>query len=179
MKFLAARVFYCDGLNTLFAFGGIYAAGTFGMKLDEVLWFGIAMNVAAGLGALVFSTADDKFGSKLTVIIGLASIILIAGLLVMVSSVYLFWAFALILGVFVGPVQAASRTMMAHFAKPEQAAEMFGLFALSGKITSFLGPAVLAFVTLSFDSQRIGMATILIFLLVGLVILSRVKIPRP
>ncbi len=178
-KFLAARLFYCDGLNTLFAFGGIYAAGTFGMELDEVLWFGIAMNVAAGLGALVFSAADDKFGSKLTVIIGLASIILIAGLLVLVSSVYLFWAFALILGVFVGPVQAASRTMMAHFAKPEQAAEMFGLFALSGKITSFLGPAVLAFVTLSFDSQRIGMATILIFLLVGLVILSRVKIPRP
>ena len=97
-KFLAARLFYCDGLNTLFAFGGIYAAGTFGMELDEVLWFGIAMNVAAGLGALVFSAADDKFGSKLTVIIGLASIILIAGLLVLISSVYLFWALALILG---------------------------------------------------------------------------------
>ena len=177
MKFLAARVFYCDGLNTLFAFGGIYAAGTFGMKLDEVLWFGIAMNVAAGLGALVFSAVDDKIGSKTTVIIGLAAIILIAALLVWISSVYLFWALALSLGIFVGPVQAASRTMMAYLAEPERAAEMFGLFALSGKITSFLGPAVLAFVTLSFDSQRVGMATILIFLLVGLVILTRVKIP--
>ena len=177
MKFLAARVFYCDGLNTLFAFGGIYAAGTFGMKLDEVLWFGIAMNVAAGLGALVVSAVDNKIGSKITVIIGLAAIILIAALLVWISSLYLFWTLGLILGIFVGPVQAASRTMMAYLAEPERAAEMFGLFALSGKITSFLGPAVLAFVTLSFDSQRVGMATILIFLLVGLVILTRVKIP--
>ena len=178
MKFLAARVFYCDGLNTLFAFGGIYAAGTFGMKLDEVLWFGIAMNFAAGLGALVVSAVDDKIGPKATVIISLAAIIFIAALLVLISSVYLFWALALILGIFVGPVQAASRTMMAHLTEPERAAEMFGLFALSGKITSFLGPAVLAFVTLSFDSQRLGMATILIFLLVGLVILTRVRLPE-
>jgi UMF1 family MFS transporter len=69
--FLIARMIYTDGLNTLFAFGGIYADGTFGMTFDEILVFGIILNVAAGLGAAAFAWIDDWIGPKRTVIIAL------------------------------------------------------------------------------------------------------------
>ena len=61
-RFLLARLFYTDGLNTLFAFGAIYAAGVFGMGFEEILAFGIALNVAAGLGAAGFGLVEDRGG---------------------------------------------------------------------------------------------------------------------
>ncbi|MGE0719038.1 MAG: MFS transporter, partial [Alphaproteobacteria bacterium] len=87
-----------------------------------------------------------------------------------------FWVFGLALGIFVGPAQAASRTLMAHLAPPDRESEMFGLFALSGKITAFMGPAALAWATLAFDSQRAGMATILVFFVIGFAILATVRV---
>ena len=77
-----------------------------------------------------------------------------------------------------GPVQAASRSLMAHLAPTELRTEMFGLYALSGKVTSFAGPAVLAWATLAFESQRAGMATIIAFFAVGFVLMAFVAAPR-
>ena len=89
-----------------------------------------------------------------------------------------FWLFALPLGIFMGPAQAASRSLMAHIAPANLRTEMFGLFAFSGKATAFMGPFVLGTVTVLADSQRAGMATIVIFLAVGLLILiAKVRDP--
>ncbi len=81
------------------------------------------------------------------------------------------------LGVFFGPAQAASRSLMARLAPTGMEAEMFGLYALSGKATAFLGPLLLAWATTAFDSQRAGMATVLIFLVTGFVLLIPLKEP--
>ena len=176
-RFLAARLLYIDGLNTLFAFGGIYAAGTFGMTVDEIILFGIALNVTAGLGAASFAWVDDWIGSKRTVMISLLGIIVIGTPILFVTSTVAFWVLALCIGVFMGPTQAASRSLMARLAPPDQMTEMFGLFALSGKVTSFVGPAVLAWVTAAFASQRAGMATVIVFMAAGAAILATVKEP--
>jgi len=77
-----------------------------------------------------------------------------------------------------GPAQAASRSLMARLAPPDKLGEMFGLFALSGKITAFLGPAVLAAVTAAFASQRAGMATVLVFICAGAAILMTVRVRK-
>ncbi|MBW7852393.1 MAG: MFS transporter [Rhodospirillales bacterium] len=177
MHFLLARMLFIDGLNTLFAFGGIYAAGTFGMSLAEVIQFGIAMNVTAGLGAAAFGWVDDRIGAKPTIVIALVGLIVFGSALLVVESRLWFWLLGLPLGLFVGPAQSASRSLMAHLAPEALRTEMFGLFALSGKITAFLGPAVLGWVTLAADSQRAGMATIIAFLLAGLLLLLPVKVP--
>lgn len=177
-RFLAARLFYIDGLNTIFSFGGIYAAGTFGMSVAEIIQFGIALNVTAGLGAFAFGWIDDRIGPKWTVLIAVAAIGALAVPLLVVESKTLFWAFAVPLGIFFGPAQAASRSLMARLAPPELQTEMFGLFALSGKITSFVGPAMVAWATAAFASQRAGMATLLILLVVGFCILLTVRVPR-
>ena len=177
-RFLLARMIYTDGLNTLFAFGGIYAAGTFGMGFTEIMVFGIGLNVAAGLGAAVFGWIDDAIGSKRTILISIAALTLFTGAMLMVDTKTLLWVAGLGLSVFVGPAQAASRTMMARLAPEHLRTEMFGLYALSGKATAFLGPALLGWVTVTMDSQRWGMATILAFFAVGAILLLRVREPE-
>jgi len=175
LRFLAARMLYIDGLNTLFAFGGIYAAGTFGMSFDDIIVFGIAMNVAAGLGATAFGWIDDRIGSRNTVLIGLGGMIVFGTAILVIDDVALFWVFGLALSVFFGPVQAPSRTLMTRLAPEHLRAEMFGLFALSGRITAFLGPLVLGWVVLMTGSQRWGMASILLFLIPGLLLMLTVR----
>ena len=89
---------------------------------------------------------------------------------------YWFWAVALLLCIFVGPVQSASRSLMVRLiAHKTSSTEMFGLYALSGKITAFIGPWVLGWVTLASGSQRVGMATVLVFFFVGALLLLPVK----
>jgi len=176
-RYLLARMIYTDGLNTLFAVGGIYAAVTFGMDEIDVLVFGIAINVTAGSGAMAFAWIDDWIGPKRTIVISVSALTVIGGVLLLIESQTVFWVLALLLGLFFGPAQAASRSMMAHLAPPELRAEMFGLYAFSGKATAFVGPALFAAVTQAADSQRAGMATILVFFVVGLVLLMPLRDP--
>lgn len=175
--FLIARMLYTDGLNTLFAFGGIYAAGSFGMAFDEILIFGILLNIAAGLGAAAFAWIDDWIGPKLTVIIALIGLMAFSAAILLVEQKLWFYLLGCGIGVLIGPAQAASRSLMAHLAPAHMRTKMFGLYALSGKATAFVGPALVGWVTLWFDSQRAGMATILAFFLVGLLLLLKVEPP--
>jgi UMF1 family MFS transporter len=176
-RFLLARLVYNDGLNTLFAFGGIYAAGTFGMALDEVLLFGIALNVTAGLGAFGFAFLDDKFGSKPTILVAICGLFVAGTVALLATEKTTFWAVALVIGIFVGPAQSASRTLMARLAPAEQRTEMFGIYALTGKVTAFIGPFLFGTATAWSGSQRAGMATILVMFVVGGLLLLRVREP--
>ena len=173
-RFLLARMLYTDGLTTLFAFGGIYAAGTFRFSFEDLIVFGIGMNIAAGLGAIGFAWLDDGLGSKRVIMISVASLTLLGSSLLIIEDITLFWICSLTLGLFVGSAQSASRSLMARLAPTEMIAEFFGLYALSGKATAFLGPAVLAWATIEFESQRAGMATIILFFLTGLIIMIKV-----
>jgi UMF1 family MFS transporter len=177
-RFLIARLFYTDGLNTLFAFGAIYAAGVHGMGFEEILLFGIAMNVTAGLGAAGFGLIEDRLGAKPTILIALGAMIVLGSLLLLSNDKTLFWALAMALGLFMGPAQAASRTLMAHMAPRAEVTAHFGLFALSGRVTGFLGPAAVALVTQVTDSQAWGLATVIAFLALGAAILAPLRVVR-
>lgn len=177
--YLLARIFTIDGLTTLFAFGGIYAAAAIGLDQQGVLMFGIALNLSAGLGALAASTVEDRIGAQATAIIATLGLAVFGGGILMVHDHAAFWALGLALGVFVGPAQAASRSLMAAMAPPEKRAAWFGLFSLSGRVTGFAGPAALGAVTAATGSLRLGMATIVLFLLVGAGLLARLRLPVP
>jgi len=177
VRFLIASAVYRDGLATLFAVGGLYAAGTFAMSFEQILVVAIGLNVTAGLGAAGFAFIDDRVGSKPTIMVALAGLIGFGVPLLLVSDPRLFIAFALCLGVFVGPAQAASRTLMARLAPDDMETEMFGLYAFTGKAVVFLGPLAFGLVTEAFDSQRAGMATIVAFLAAGGALLWGVREP--
>ena len=133
LKFLIAHMIYIDGLNSLFIFGGIYAAGTFGFTPEEIILFGIAMSISAGIGAIGFAWIDDYFGSKNTILLSLTCLIILLISLLLTHSTAWFWVFALVLGLFLGPIQAASRSLMTHLAPKEHLTKLFGLYAFSGK----------------------------------------------
>ena len=177
-RFLVARMLYADGLATVFAFGGIYAAGTFGMGIDQVMVFGIVLNVTAGAGAFAFAWIDDWLGSKRTIMIALVGLFGCALGAVVATDPSGFWFWGAFLGVFVGPAQAASRTLMARLAPAELRTEFFGLYALSGKATAFAGPFLVATVTAAFESQRLGLSTVLAFFLAGFALLFTVREPK-
>ncbi len=175
--FLVAKMLYIDGLNTIFALGGVYAATRFAMPIDEILRFGIALNVTAALGAFGFSWVDDWVGPKRALVLGNLGLIATSAVVLLASDATGFWIAGLALGVFIGPVQASSRSLMARLSPPGMAAEMFGLYAFSGKATAFLGPILVGWVTLATGSPRLGMATVLPFLIAGLALLALVRPP--
>ena len=171
LRFLIARLIYNDGLNTLFAFGGIYAAGTFGMTTQEIILFAIMLNVSAGIGSFSFGFLDDRLGSKKTVLIAIGGLAIFGIAALLAQEKTTFWVLGVLIGLFVGPAQSASRTLMARLAPPDQRTEMFGLYALSGKLTAFMGPFLFGAATSLFQTQRAGMAMVVVLLTVGGVLL--------
>ena len=175
LKFLVARMLFNDGLITVFAFGGIYAAGTFGMDFQQIIIFGIALNVAAGLGAFLFGFLDDRAGGKATVLISIVFLAVSAILAATARNLTMFWVAAIGIGLFAGPNQSASRSLTARFTPEAKKAQFFGFFAFSGKFTAFFGPLLLGFVTDITKSQRWGVATVVVFFLAGGLILLAVN----
>jgi UMF1 family MFS transporter len=178
VRFLIARMLYTDGLATIFTFGGVYAAGTFGMDQTQVLQFAIALNITSGLGAFAFSWVDDAIGGRNTVLLSLVGLTLSALAILVVMDPLWFWVSGMTLGIFVGPLQSASRSYMARVAPPHLQTQMFGLFAFSGKATAFMGPLLVGWVTAISGSQRWGMSTILAFLLIGFVLMLTIPPAR-
>lgn len=200
LLFLVARMLYADGLAAIFAFGGIYGAAVFGWGALELGLFGIVLTLTGVFGALIGGVLDDRVGSKTVIIVSL--LLLLAGAFGILSVdrdhvLYLsevapkeagsapfsssgervFLAFAILVGLVAAPVQAASRALLARLAPPEKMTQYFGLFAFSGKVTAFLAPLLVAIVTQVSGSQRLGMASIAVFLIAGLVLILGVRAP--
>ena len=178
VKFLVARLFYNEGLVTIFAFGGIYAAGTFGFSVMDVLIFGIAINLAAGVGAIAMGYIDDWFGARRTIMVSIVGLAVAAVVGVMAESAAWFWAVGIVIGIFSGPNQSASRSLMGRYVPPGMENEFFGFFAFSGKLTAFVGPFLLGFVTDVTDSQRAGMSVVIGMFVIGGLLLLLVREPK-
>ena len=174
VKLLIARMIYNDGLVTIFAFGGIYAAGTFGFPFKEIMIFGIVLNVAAGTGALIMGIFDDKLGGKTTIQISNIILTLAVVLAVCAPGKKMFWAAGVLVGFFAGPNQSASRSLLGRFVPREKENQFFGFFVFSGKLTAFFGPLFLGILTQIFNSQRVGVAVVAVFFVIGFLILSKV-----
>jgi UMF1 family MFS transporter len=118
---------------------------------------------------------DDLKGSKETVMLSLLGLLFSGFAILLVQDKAIFIGLAMVLGLFMGPVQSASRTMAARLSAPDQLGQTYGIYSLTGRVVSFFGPASYAFATHMFDSQRAGMATILLFWFVGMVLLWTVN----
>jgi UMF1 family MFS transporter len=170
----------------------------FGWGTIEVGLFGIIIVVTACFGALAGGAIDDKVGSKAVILVALVILIVMSISIVMTDRdtiflidvtpkapgagrfaslpelLYIFFGTAI--GTAAGPLQASSRTLLARLAPPEQIGQFYGLFALSGKLTSFAGPIAVAAVTALTQSQAAGFSVLIVFLVVGTVLLAMVKV---
>lgn len=200
LRFLVARMIYQDGVNALLALGGAFAAVMFGWSITEIGIYGIILNVVAIFGSLAASRIDTAIGSKAVVLIALVLLsIATIGIVSTEPGYTLFGAlslgvddnagifgtaaekayigFGLLIGLAFGPVQASSRSYLARSVSADEAGRYFGLYALSGRATSFLAPFLVATVTAASGSPRLGMAVIILFLAGGLAILLGTPYP--
>lgn len=174
-KLILARMIYNDGLVTIIAMASIYAGAVFDMPLEAVLAMGIALNVAAGIGAFGFGFVDDRIGGKRTIMITLVVLTIAATIGVVTRSVAGFWVAAILIGLMMGPNQSASRSLLARMVPDQKQAEFFGLFAFSGKLSSLLGPLVYGSVVAATGDHKLAMSSIIAFFVVGLVIVAFVR----
>jgi len=175
--FLLASAIFRDGLAGIFHFGAILAASVYGFTAGNVLIFGVAANVFAALGALIAGRFDDRIGPKAVICISLVGLIVSGVILMMLSGNAAFWVLGLLLSLFVRPAQSSSRTFMARLTRPGNEGQAFGLYATTGRAVSFLSPLLFALFRTVFDSDRAGIAGILLVLVVGLLLLLRVRRP--
>lgn len=188
--YLASALFYRDALNALYGFGGLYASGVLGWSIIDIGIFGIVGAVTAMVAAFIGGRMDRAYGPKPVIQVSVVVLILVCCVIVGMTRESL-WGIALdpassvpdtifficgaLIGAAGGALQAASRTMMARHTTPDRATEAFGLYALSGKVASFMSPALIALATMASGSQRIGIAPLIVLFLIGLILLSFVK----
>ncbi|VDC27269.1 MFS transporter [Pseudogemmobacter humi] len=188
--YLGSSLLYRDALNALYAFGGVYASGVLGWSIGQIGIFGIVGAVAAVGAAWLGGRADRAFGPRPVIAFSIVVLILVCLVLVGMTrdGVWgialdpassapdnLFFLCGALIGAAGGSVQAASRTMMVRHTTPERATEAFGLFALSGKVASFIAPAMIALATWASGSQRIGISPLIGLFLLGLILLAFVN----
>jgi UMF1 family MFS transporter len=176
--FLVASAVYRDGLAGVFAFGAIIATGTFAFTSNEVLIFGIAANLVAGVSTIVAGRFDDRFGPRAVILFSLTGLV-VAG----TAAFFLhdagktpFWVFGLMLCAFVGPAQSASRSLLARVTPAGREGEIFGLYATTGRAASFLSPGLWALLIALFGYQYWGILGIVLVLAIGLVLMLLVKV---
>ncbi len=200
LRFLVARMLYQDGVNGLLILGGTFAAGMFGWAIMEIGLYGIMLNVVAIFGNLMAGWVDARAGSKRVVMICLALLLIatlgvvstgpgytLFGLLPLsmtdsggifgtaAEKAYIFYG--LMIGLAFGPVQASSRSYLARSVTLDEAGRYFGIYALSGRATSFMATLAFSLVTYWSGSARFGMATLLFFLVSGFLLLAATPYP--
>lgn len=199
-RYLISRMIYYDGLNAIFAFGGIYIQGQLGWGLLELGLFGILTLIFGVPGSFLGGWLDDRIGSRRTLFLSLGGLLLTTIAIISIGDDKVFFVLPLafpvegdglfaapaewavlgitaLLGIVAGPAQAASRSMVSRLAPPEQIGKYYGLFALSGKATSWAAPVAIATVT-GLTDERLGMLVIPVFIAVGLLLLLRVAEQR-
>lgn len=200
-SFLMSSMFYRDALNALYTFGGIYAAGVLGWSIIQIGIFGILANITGAAGAWLGGIVDQRRGPRL--VVAVSAVILTLCCILVISTTQnevlfipvgdgnsnlpdiIFYVAGAVIGAAGGSLQAASRTLLVDQVQQDKVTEAFGLYALSGRATTFIGPISIAFATAFFaseafglsaqDAQRLGVTPIIVLFVIGLVLLPWVK----
>lgn len=195
MAYLGSSMLYRDALNGMYTFGGLYAGGVLGWSVVDIGVFGIVAVIFGAIFAWIGGRADSWYGPKPVILVSILVLIVAAiGIVLITPNSVLgmavseepvlagrraadlaFYLCGAMVGAAGGVIQAASRTMMVFQANPKRMTEAFGLYALAGKATAFLAPALIAFASYLSGSQRIGVTPVIGLFLIGLILLIWVK----
>ncbi|HHL21318.1 MAG TPA: MFS transporter [Aliiroseovarius sp.] len=188
--YLGSSLFYRDALNGLYTFGGIYALNVLGWSITQVGVFGIVGILSAAVFAWIGGRADRARGPKPVIVFCIVTLILVTIVIVSMTRDQIFglalpegsalpdiimYVCGAVIGAAGGALQASSRSMLVRHCDPDHAAEAFGLYALSGKATAFLAPALVSFFSWYTQSPRLGVSPLIGLFVLGLILLAWVN----
>ena len=168
LQYLVASAIYRDGLGAVFSIAGVLAANAYGFSTVEIIVFGIAANLVAGVGVYLGGKVDDRVGPRPVIIAGCAGIIVLGLVVLFLGSTIVFWVAGLTICLFVGPVQSASRNLLTRLSQPGRETENFGLYATTGRALGFLGTAAFAATVAISGDTRTGILGIVLVMALGL-----------
>lgn len=190
MAYLGSSMFYRDALNGLYTFGGVYAVGVLGWSTTEIGIFGIVAIISGAVFCWISGRVDRRFGPMPVIVVCVIALAFVSLLVVSITPETIlfipiaagspmpdvtFFIAGAVIGAAGGALQASSRTMITRQANPDRMTEAFGLYALSGKATSFLAPALIALTSQITGSQRLGVSPLVGLFIIGLILLIWVK----
>lgn len=201
MKYLVARMLYADAMAAFLALGAVYVSLFLGWGILEMTVYAVFGSIWAFGGGILGGWLDTKLGPKNALIIEI--VVMVASLVLQLSITRETLFFGLVDNVpvwdgiifkslsdvvYLGTISivavtatasiSSSRSMLVHLAPPGRSGEFFGLYAIAGTVTVWIGPMLVEFFTDAFNSQRIGMASIAMLFVVGLAVLTTVKMDK-
>lgn len=175
-RFLLAYFFYNDAILTVIAFSSIYAQNTLGFTTGELIRFFMLVQTTAIAGSLAFGFVTDKIGPKRTIVITLLIWFVVVVAAIFADSKALFFYTGMLAGMSMGSSQAASRSMMTRLTPQEHVTEFFGFYdGTFGKASAVVGPLVFGLVSAQAGSQKVALASLLLFFILGLLLMTRVR----
>lgn len=179
LVFMIGYAFFNDGIQTVIAMASLFAREV--LHLTEATILGVFLMVQfLGLPLTLFVISiSKKWGAKQTLI---ASLVFWIGLIVYAYSMTNatdFWILGALVPLVQGPSQSLARSIYAGLIPQNRQAEFFAFFALSGKMTSVLGPLIFGLVRDLTQDSRLPILSLVAFFIIGLICLSFVSIdPR-
>ena len=178
--YLLSSAVFRDGLGGVFAFGAIIGTAVFKFGTQDIIIFGIAANLIAGVSTILAGRLDDRLGPKRIILASIGSMV-VAGLAVFFlrdGGTMVFWVGGLILCAFVGPAQAAARSFLARVTPAGREGEIFGLYATTGRAASWIASGAWTVLIVATSQTAYGILGIVLVLILGFVLLLPVKAPR-
>ena len=194
LRFVIAFLIYNDGILMALNFAAIIGAVMFGMDQTQLIIFMIIVQVTSVLGAYVAGLVGKKIGYKQTLIYSLIMMTLVIFGMLFAQNLTQFFIIGALAGFALTGVQSISRTLVGYFAPEGRSAEFYGIFAVTGRTSSFIGPTVYGFlafeaarwfvdnrgldlIAAEIKGQQVAIGSIAIFLIAGLFILLKVVDP--
>ena len=168
-NFLISYLFFNNAVVSIFAFASMIAAFIFGLSESEILFLGVSINFFGIIGCLVIGSVEDRMGSLNAVKICISGLLILTLILYFTESYYSFWVIALLVGFFIGPIQASSRSFLVQKINAQNQMAAFSLYSMFGNLCSILGPFLVGLTIQLTDSIRFGIIVIPIFLFLSLI----------
>ena len=179
-RFLIAKFFYEDAIQTIIIFMAVYAQKVMGFSKEGTTGLFIALIPSAIVGSAIFGVLTDHFGPQKTLIMVLFGWIVSLTVLVITHTITIFWIVGGLVGIFMGATWTSARPLLISLVPKEMLGEFFGLYSLSGKIAAIFGPIVWATAVNVFAKYgtifkyKAAIASLTVMIVIGLFLVRKV-----
>lgn len=174
-RFLLSYFLYKDAINTIIVFSSLYASATLSFGTEELILLYLIIQVMASMGSIAFSVPTDRWGAWNVVMLSLIIWILLSTWTYFLKEKETFWIVASMGGVFLGTIQSASRALFCRFIPEGRDGEYFGIYALAGKSSSVIGPAMFGLISSLTGNQRNGILFVMLMFFLGAMLMLGVR----